>query len=311
MPKVGFGTWKIPSDIAGKSVYNAIKAGYNLIDCAAIYQNEKDIGENAFNKIFNQEKSVKREDIFITSKLWNTDHAKNDVKAACERTLRDLQLEYLDLYLIHFPVAWPNRRKNEEDYPEDYCKDFKGVQVDIPVMDTYESMLELIDLGLVKSIGVSNFSTGLMWELIKYQNKNNYKYPCCANQVEIHPFLTQKNLVKLCQTHNIQITSYSTFGASSYENWAIYGKLPSLLEMEEITQIAQKHNCTEAQVLLSWAANSKNLAVIPKTVTESRLSQNLNVLDIKLDEDDVYLIDSFDRGLRFNDQGILWGVPIH
>lgn len=145
----------MPSDIAQGIVYSAIKNGYGLIDCAAIYKNEKEIGKS-FNKAINNEKIINRDELFVTSKLWNVDHDPKNVKPAIERTLKDLQLDYLDLYLMHFPVSWPNRRKNNNDYPESFNQDFYGTQTEITVFQTWQAMESLVDDGLVKDIGVSN-----------------------------------------------------------------------------------------------------------------------------------------------------------
>ena len=133
----------------------AIQCGYQLIDCASGYRNEKDIGK-AFTKVMQNEKLISRDDIFITSKLANVDHAPNDVKPALHRTLRDLNVEYLDLYLMHFPVSWPNKRENEEDYPDGFLQDFYGMQTNTTIFETWQAMEELVDDGLVKDIGVSN-----------------------------------------------------------------------------------------------------------------------------------------------------------
>lgn len=148
--------------------------------------------------------------------------------------------------------------------------------------------------------------TSLIWELSKVNSK-----AISVNQFEMHPFLQQRHLVDLCQSKNIGVTAYSSFGSPSYENWAIYGSLPNLLESDEIVDIASKHNCTSGQVLLAWAVNDRNVAIIPKTANEKRLKENLNILDIQLDENDNRVIAQFDRGLRFNDQALLWGIPIH
>ena len=136
-------------------MYGAIKEGYNLIDCAAIYGNEKEIGK-AFTKAIKEESIIDRDQLFVTSKLWNVDHDPKDVRPAILRTLKDLQLECLDLYLMHFPVSWPNRRENEDDYPEGFHEDFYGKQTNTTVLETWQAMEELVDDGLCKDIGVSN-----------------------------------------------------------------------------------------------------------------------------------------------------------
>ena len=148
-------------------------------------------------------------------------------------------------------------------------------------------------------------STFGIWELDKITLK-----PISVNQVELHPFLAQNALVNLCESKDIQITAYSSLASISYENWGIYKSLPSLLETTEIKEMASKYKCTCAQILLSWAVNTRNVAIIPKTNHIQRLKENLNVCDIILEEDDVYIIDNFDRGLRFNDNTLTWGISI-
>ena len=130
---------------------------------------------------------------------------------ALKRTLSDLKLEYLDLYLMHFPVAWPNRRTNDSAYPEDFNEDFRGLQEPIPVDDTWEAMQECVAKGLIKDIGVSNFSTALVWELIKKSKQKNWKYPCTVNQFEMHPFLAQRALIDLCHSKVLPLLSFFFF----------------------------------------------------------------------------------------------------
>ena len=134
--------------------------------------------------------------------------------------------------------------------------------------------------------------------------------PISVNQVELHPFLAQNALVNLCESKDIQITAYSSLASVSYENWGIYKSLPSLLQTDEIKEMAQKYKCSSAQILLSWAVNTRNVAIIPKTNHTERLRENLDVTNIILEEDDVHIIDNFDRGLRFNDNTLTWGISI-
>ena len=155
MPKVGLGTWKMTPSEVRSIVPAAIKCGYNLIDCASGYQNEKNIGEVLFS-LLQSERVISRENLFITSKLANPDHSPHDVKPAVLRSLRDLRQEYLDLYLMHFPVSWPNKRKDENAYPGRYESEFYGKQSDITIFETWRAMEQLVDDGLVRSIGVSN-----------------------------------------------------------------------------------------------------------------------------------------------------------
>ena len=157
----------------------------------------------------------------------------------------------------------------------------------------------------MRCIVTYSVSTALIWELDKIAKK-----PISVNQVELHPFLAQNALVNLCESKDIQITAYSSFASLSYENWGIYKSLPSLLETPEIQEMAEKYKATPGQILLSWAVNTRNVAVIPKTNRVGRLQENLEFAHVILDEDDVHVIDNFDRGLRFNDNTLTWGMPI-
>ena len=151
MPLLGLGTWKSKPKRVGAAVKAGIEAGYRHVDCAAIYGNEKEIG-SALKEVFGS--VCKREDVFIVSKLWNTKHDPRDVRPACEETLRDLQLEYLDLYLIHYPVGY---ERGEEMIPKNPDSSIKYGY--IPLADTWKAMEELVDAGLVKHIGLSNFNS--------------------------------------------------------------------------------------------------------------------------------------------------------
>ncbi|ORX64150.1 aldehyde reductase [Basidiobolus meristosporus CBS 931.73] len=305
MPLVGLGTWKIPKDKTAEVVEKSIRKGYRLLDCACDYGNEVEVGEGIKAAIGSG--VVKREDIFVTSKLWNTFHAREHVRPAFERTLKDLGLEYLDLYLIHFPISLKYVDFNTR-YPPEWLynpeTDKLPTYVDVSIRETWEAMEELVDAGLVKNIGVANFNCSLLMDLLKYA-----RIKPAVNQVEIHPYLAQDVLVEFCHRKEIAITAYSSFGSISYLSLFDGAKdIPSLLEHEIITKIAKKHSKTPAQVLLRWA-NERQLAVIPKSVSDERLEQNID-LDFKLSEEDMNEIKKLDKGIRFNDPGTYFDCPI-
>jgi len=307
MPLVGLGTWKIPKDIAAQTVYNAIKAGYRLLDCACDYGNEKEVGEGLKQAI--QEGIVKREDVWITSKLWNTFHAKEHVRPACERTLRDLGVEYLDLYLIHFPIALKFVDFSKKYPPEWSNPDTNGcVFVDVPTSETWSGMEELVQAGLVKNIGVSNFNNQHIMDLMKYANIKP-----AALQVELHPYLQQPQLVEYCQrpSVNIAVTAYSSFGGVSYIPLGspLAKETTNLLEHPTVLDIAKKHNKTTAQVLLRWAVQN-GVAVIPKSNSLERLKENISVFDFKLDSDDIANLQKLNTAIRFNDPAAYVNYPI-
>lgn len=213
MPLVGFGTWKVPRDSCPEIVYQTLKAGYKCLDCACDYGNEDKVGEGIKRAL--DEGILQRKDLWVTSKLWNTFHRPEHVKPACQRTLKDLRLEYLDLYLIHFPISL-KYVDPETRYPPEWIYDTTAnkpcmVEDPVPIIETWRAMEQLVKDGLVKNIGVCNFNTSLLRDLIAGSTIKP-----SVLQVELHPELTQKKLIDFCRQQNIQMTSFSSFGASSY-----------------------------------------------------------------------------------------------
>ncbi|MBI3573452.1 aldo/keto reductase [Candidatus Kaiserbacteria bacterium] len=284
MPSVGLGTWKSAPEEAGEAVAYALsEAGYTHVDCAAAYNNEAEIGR-AFERVF-KKGDVKREEIFVTSKLWNTAHKAEDVRPACEKTLRDLTLEYLDLYLMHWGMA------NSDSH---WAIDGNGVLKlqRIPLRETWEAMQELIGAGLVRAIGVANFSVPMLIDLTSYAT-----IMPAVLQVELHPYLQQSRLVEFCQYRGITVTAYSPLGSPG--NYGDRG-LPKLTEDPIITNIAKSHGKTSAQVLLRWGIE-RNTIVIPKSTHPERIRENADVFDFVLSEKDMQEIATLDRHLRFVD----------
>lgn len=263
---------------------DAIDAGYRHFDCAHIYQNENEVGEGINAKI--AEGAVKREDIFVTSKLWNTYHNPAAVKGALEATLKHLNLAYIDLYLIHWPMGYAD---GDTLFPTD--ANGKVQYSDHDFVDTYKALEPLVDAGLTKSIGLSNFNSKQferVWEAARIKP--------VTNQVECHPYLNQNKLAEHHRKYNVPLTAYSPLGSPD-RPWAKPGD-PNLLDDAKIQEIAKKYNKSVAQVLIRYQIQKGNI-VIPKSVTKSRIISNAEVFDFELSADDIKKIDSFDCNGRF------------
>ncbi len=287
IPALGLGTWKAEKGEVGEAVLSAIKIGYRHFDCAPIYGNEKEIGE-AFSKAF-REGLVKRGDIWITSKLWNDSHAREHVLPALRQTLSDLQLDYLDLYLIHWPVAL----QHGVVMPEDGGNFLKPEEA--PLNGTWQGMEAVQAEGLARHIGVSNFSPARLEKLAE-----SAKHAPEVNQVECHPFLAQKELLEVCKRHGVVLTGYCPLGSGKEKG----GDVPDIFGNEKILKIAKDHDATPAQIALAWAVD-RGAATIPKSTNKSRQKENLAAAEISLSESEIAEIDSLDAGYRYID-GTVW-----
>jgi D-xylose reductase len=300
MPAVGLGLWKIDCDAVGPLVEQAIRIGYRHIDSACDYGNEAEAGVGIERAL--AAGLCQRNDLWVTSKLWNTYHEPRYVRPAVERTLRDLRLDYLDLYLVHFPIALAYV-PFETRYPPGWLYDPAAERpcmrpVKVPLCETWTAMERLVDEGLVRRIGVCNYGIGLLRELLA-----SARIPPAVLQVEMHPLLIQEKLLRFCRESGIAVTAFSPLGAPSYVPLGMASEADSLLGHPTITRIAAETARTPAQVLLRWGVQ-RGTAVIPKTSRPERLVENISIFDFSLSAAQMAAVDGLDQGRRFNDPGI-------
>lgn len=294
MPLLGLGTWKSDPGDVYKAVREAIRVGYRHIDCALLYGNEAEIGSALHDAI--QTGDVTRKDLWITGKLWGNAHGRDNVGPALKKSLTDLGLDYLDLYLIH----WPIPLKPSAVLPGS-ADDFLAL-ADAPLHETWAGLEAAVDAGLVRHIGVSNFSEKKLRELI----------PRCrikieVNQIERHPLLQQNALVAYCAAQGIHVTAYAPLGSGDRPAFVKAADAPVLLDNPVIGSIAQARGCTAAQVLIAWHVQ-RGVSVVPKSVTPARLAENLAAGAIELNPEEQKRIAELDRGYRLI-AGEFWVVP--
>ncbi|KRG12335.1 glyoxal reductase [Virgibacillus soli] len=253
-PQLGYGVWKVPNEEAENAVRQALETGYRLIDTAKIYGNEVGVGKALANS------NLAREDIFLTTKVWNADQGYETTLKAMDESLEKLALDYVDLYLIHWPTP------KYDTYVE-----------------TYKALEKLYKDGKAKAIGVCNFDIEHLQRIM-----DECEIVPAVNQVECHPYLQQKELKQFCKEHGIYLEAYSPLMNGT-----------KVIEDPVIQEIAKQHGKTPAQVILRWHLQT-DVMVIPKTVTPSRMQENLDVFDFSLTDEDMEKIASLDRNERHN-----------
>ena len=300
MPAVGLGLWKIDPANVAQAVYDAIQAGYRHLDSAADYGNEPQVGEGIARAI--ADGLCTREELWVTSKLWNTYHRPEHVPAACQKSLDDLRIEYFDLYLVHFPIAL-KYVDFADRYPPEWLYDPDAVELcmerdGVPLSDTWEAMEGLVAQGLARQIGVCNYNTGLLHDLMSYA-----RIKPAMLQIESHPYLTQEALIRTAQGYGMAVTAFSPLGSASYVELDMATEQESALAEPAITQIAERHGVSAAQVVLRWGLQ-RGTAVIPKTSKPERLKENLDLSAFALSQADMAAIAALNKNRRFNDPGV-------
>mmetsp|Transcript_31051 Transcript_31051/g.74037 ORF Transcript_31051/g.74037 Transcript_31051/m.74037 type:complete len:333 (+) Transcript_31051:218-1216(+) len=300
MPRVGLGTMSLAPSECVSTINDAIMTGYRLIDCAPVYFNEKQIGD-AFLQL-----SVPRTDIFITSKLASPFHRSEHVEPALRKTLHDLSVGYLDLYLMHWPVAFKpvpieSNERGWRDESIDDSDNGKNIDPNVSIRETWQAMETLVDKGLVKHIGVANFPVILLHDLLSYS-----RIKPAVNQVEIHPYNQQSQLVSYCQSRNITVQAYSPLGTPGYKE----RDEPNVLTDPVLTDIAQTRGVSVAQVCLQWSLQ-RGCSVIAKSSNKMHMEENLLLTSqnglaktegnkiAQLTQDEMSRIAELDRGYRF------------
>ncbi|PQO44900.1 aldo/keto reductase [Blastopirellula marina] len=299
MPQLGLGTWKIDKTTCPEVIVTAAKAGYRHFDCACDYGNEVEVGQGIQRVI--DEGIATREELWITSKLWNTYHAAEHVQPALEKTLSDLGLGYVDLYLIHFPIAL-KFVPFEERYPPEWVYDPKAehpgmIAESIPIRETWEAMERLVEASLAKNIGVCNFNVALIRDLLNYASVRP-----SVLQVELHPLLTQEKLLRYCESEEIAVTAFSSFGAESYYALGMAQPTESLIKHDVVTNIANACGKSPGQVLLRWGVQ-RGTIVIPKSSSEGHLKENAAIFDFELTAEQMSQLSALNIDRRFNDPG--------
>ncbi|XP_012864701.1 PREDICTED: prostaglandin-E(2) 9-reductase-like isoform X1 [Dipodomys ordii] len=290
IPQLGFGTY-VPKEIPRSNVIEAIKiaidAGFRHIDTAYFYEVEEEVGQAIRSKI--EEGTVKREDIFLTSKLWSTFNRPEVVRPCLERSLKKLQLDYVDLYLIHFPTSL---KPGEDVFPKDEHGKFIFDTVDL--CDTWEAMEKCKDAGLTKSIGVSNFNRR---QLERILNKPGLKYKPVCNQVECHPYLNQSKLLDFCKSKDIVLVAHSALGTQRAKQW-VDPNAPFLLKDPVLGAVAKKHNRSPAQIALRYQLQ-RGVVTLAQSFIEKEIKENIQAFEFQLPIEDMEVLEGLNRNFRY------------
>ncbi|XP_050080783.1 1,5-anhydro-D-fructose reductase-like [Anopheles maculipalpis] len=291
MPVLGLGTYMATEEEGVAAVKMAIDEGYRHIDTAFFYQNESQVGQAVRAKI--AEGVIKREDVFIVTKVWNTYHAPELVEQACQKSLDNLGLDYIDLYLVHWPMGWKFHGWTPNDFLPMNANG-KSIDSDVDYLDTWKAMEKLARSGKVKSIGVSNFNSEQLTRLLA-----NCEIKPVTNQVECNPGINQRKLIEFCRKHDIVITAYSPLGRPNLEDPVVGNEgIPKhALDDPRVLAIGKKYGKSAGQVVLRYLVELGTLP-IPKSSKLERIRQNIDIFDFKLTEEEIKVMDGFNTGGR-------------
>ncbi|KAI2736045.1 hypothetical protein DTO013E5_9200 [Penicillium roqueforti] len=291
IPAIGLGTWQ-DEEAQEAAVLAALHAGYRHIDTARCYGTEPAVGKAI------KQSGIPREELFVTSKLWNNKHHPEDLDQAVQLSLDDLGLEYLDLFLMHWPVAF---KRGDDPFPSN--KDGKLITDNIDYLDTYRAMEGLVKSGKAKAIGISNFSQMEVERIL-----DNVAIKPAVHQMELHPWLQQKKFYDFHRKNGIHVTQFSPFGNQN----EIYGSREEhgqLVNDQTLVEIGKKYGKTSNQVALAWGI-AHGRSVIPKSKSAERIKQNFDIA-FELEPADIENIDAIDKKLRFNDPSKDFGYELY
>lgn len=302
MPTFGLGTWRSEPGVVRSIVKQALQSGYRHLDCAYCYGNHAEVGQGLADAIAESNGQLKREDVWITSKLWNDHHEPARAQKHIQKILTDLGVDYLDLFLIHWPVSW-HPPANGEFFPKEPDHDESHSRE-----DTWRAMEAMVEAGQVKTIGVSNFSIEETQEIMDLA-----KIQPAMNQSESHPYFNNHELMKWCHSKGIQFTAYSPLGNLSLIKTDDERHANHSLKHADIEQIGTRHKKSPAQVILRWHLQSGAI-VIPKTSNEKRVSENADIFDFQLSSEEMQAIEAMnkpnDAGRIINPKTRKGGKPI-
>lgn len=291
MPMLGLGTWKAKPGEVGRAIREAIDAGVRHFDCSPIYENEKEIGIALRDAI--KIGDIRREELWITSKLWNNKHEASKVQSALYESLDDLQLYYLDLYLMHWPVVF-----RKVTFPVKNTRDEFYSLEEMPLEKTWKAMLKLRETGIIKHTGVSNFSISKIEQISAVGMQPE------VNQIEVHPYFNQQELVDYCQKKGILVTAYKPLGGhNNHADPTREQIVPDLIDHPIVHSIAQDNQMTPAQVLITWLLG-RGIAAIPKSVNSERIKSNFEAKEYSLTPAQMMELTILNKNYRYVDASV-------